>query len=159
MMASENATKLLDYYLDLEGDPEFAVLLEGPWGSGKSHFVAKYFRDRHARMKKVNAEAKDPLIHVALFGVRDLSDITTQMFEKAHPVLGGTAMKIANNALSGVAGFFGASLDAKENAALPQSVTLNLKDRILVFDDLERSPLPLVDVMGFINRFVDCSAP
>lgn len=155
MTASENATKLLDYYLDLEGDPEFAVLLEGPWGSGKSHFVAKYFRDRHARMKKVNAEAKDPLIHVTLFGVRDLSDITTQMFEKAHPVLGGTAMKIAHNALSSVAGFLGASLDAKENAALLQSVTLNLKGRILVFDDLERSPLPLVDVMGFINRFVE----
>lgn len=155
MTASESATKLLDYYLELEGDPEFAVLLEGPWGSGKSYFVAKYFRDRYARMKKVDAKAKDPLIHVTLFGVRDLSDITTQMFEKAHPVLGGKAVKIANNALSGVAGLFGASLDAKENATLLQSVTLNLKDRILVFDDLERSPLPLVDVMGFINRFVE----
>jgi len=99
-------------------------------------------------------EAKDPLIHVSLFGVRELSDITTQMFEKAHPVLGGKAVKLINRVGSKLGGFAGLSLDPKENAALLESMALNLKDRILVFDDLERSPLPLVEVMGFINRFV-----
>jgi len=28
--SSANAREFLDYYLDLDGDPEFAVLLEGP---------------------------------------------------------------------------------------------------------------------------------
>lgn len=73
------------------------MLLEGPWGSGKSHFVETYFRDRLEEARKRDAEAKDPLIHVSLFGVRELSDITTQMVEKAHPVLGGKAVKLINS--------------------------------------------------------------
>ena len=131
------------------------MLLEGPWGSGKSHFVEAYFRDRLVESRKRDAEAKDPLIHISLFGVRELSDITTQMFEKAHPILGGKAVKLVNNFGSKLGGLVGLNFDPKENAALLESMALNLKDRILVFDDLERSPLPLVEVMGFINRFVE----
>jgi len=153
--SSQNAKEYLDYYLDLEGEPEFAVLLEGPWGSGKSHFVETYFRERLAAARRAKSDAKDPLIHVTLFGVRDLSEITTQMFEKAHPVLGGKAIKLINNVGSKLGGLVGLSLDPKENAALLESMALNLEGRILVFDDLERSPLPLVEVMGFINRFVE----
>lgn len=155
MTADQNAREFLDYYLGLNGEPESAVLLEGPWGSGKSHFVDVYFRDRFKKALLKDPEAKDPLIQVTLFGVRDLSDITTQMFEKAHPILGGKAVKLLNNVGSKLGGFVGLSLDAKENSALLESMTLNLKGRILVFDDLERSPLPLVEVMGFINRFVE----
>jgi hypothetical protein len=93
--SNKNAREYLDYYLSLPGDPEFAVLLEGPWGSGKTHFVETYFADRSTEARKANPDAKNPLIHVTLFGVRDLSDITTQMFEKAHPILGGKAGRIA----------------------------------------------------------------
>lgn len=155
MTADQNAREFLDYYLKLDGEPEFAVLLEGPWGSGKSHFVDVYFRERFKKAMAEDPEAKDPLIRVTLFGVRDLSDITTQMFEKAHPILGGKAVKLLNNVGSKLSGLVGLRLDAKENSALLESMTLNLKGRILVFDDLERSPLPLVEVMGFINRFVE----
>ena len=155
MIRSQTAREFLDYYLSLEGDPEFAVLLEGPWGSGKSHFVNTYFHDRFVESQKKDADAKNPLIHVTLFGVRELSDITTQMFEKAHPILGGKAVKLINTIGSKVGGIIGLGLDPKENAGLLESMALDLKDRILVFDDLERSPLPLVEVMGFINRFVE----
>lgn len=153
--SSQNAREFLDYYLGLEGDPQSAVLLEGPWGSGKSHFVDAYFRGRLAQARTTDADAKDPLIRVTLFGVRDLADITTQMFEKAHPILGGKTVKFLNNVGSKLGGLVGLSLDARENAALLESMVLDLKDRVLVFDDLERSPLPLVEVMGFINRFVE----
>lgn len=131
------------------------MLLEGPWGSGKSHFVETYFRDRLEEARKRDAGAKYPLIHVSLFGVREPSDITTQVFEKAHPVLGGKAVKLINSVGSRLGGLVGLSLDPRENAALLESMALNLKDRILVFDDLERSPLPVVEVMRFINRFVE----
>lgn len=77
------------------------------------------------------------------------------MFEKAHPLLGGKAIKLFNTVGSKVGGLLGLSLDPKENASLLESMALNLTDRIIIFDDLERSPLPLVEVMGFINRFVE----
>lgn len=155
MTTNTNAREYLDYYLSLSSDPEFAVLLEGPWGSGKTHFVETYFADRLTAARRANPDAKDPLIHVTLFGVRDLSDITTQMFERAHPLLGGKAVKFLNNFGSKLAGLARLKLDPKENEQLIQSMVLNLKDKVIVFDDLERSPIPLVEVMGFINGFVE----
>lgn len=105
------------------------MLLEGPWGSGKSFFVDTYFKDRFDKARAADPDAKDPLIHVTLLGVRELSDLTTQMFEKA-PVLGGKAAKLVNTVLSRAVGVLGASLDASENAGLLQDMVLNLKDRI-----------------------------
>lgn len=155
MTVDQNAREFLDYYLSLPGDPEFAVLLEGPWGAGKSHFVQSYFHERLSKLRVEEPDAKDPMIHVTLFGIQDLTDITTQMFQKAHPILGGKAVRFLNNIGSKAVRVFGFAADPKENAALLESMTLNLQDRILVFDDLERSPLPLVEVMGFINQFVE----
>lgn len=57
MVSTQAAKDFLDYYLALEGDPKFAVLLEGPWGSGKSHFVDTYFRERITETKKVDPDA------------------------------------------------------------------------------------------------------
>jgi hypothetical protein len=151
----EHAKEYLDYYLELTSDPDFAVMLEGPWGSGKSYFVNQYFRARFAGARKKNTEAKDPLIHVTLFGVRELSDITAQMFEKVYPALSGKTANAVNTIASRALSVVGLRLDPKENAELLQGMLLNLKDKIIVFDDFERSPLPLVEVMGYINRYVE----
>jgi hypothetical protein len=150
-----DAKDFLDYYLGRDGDPEYAVLLEGAWGSGKSYFVESYFSDRLKVAKAENDEAKDPLVHVTLFGIRELADITTQMFEKAHPKLGGKWAKGATFVASKAFGLIGASIDTKESAGLLQDWALNLEGRVIVFDDLERCPLPLVEVMGYINQFVE----
>ncbi|WP_449256340.1 P-loop NTPase fold protein [Bosea sp. (in: a-proteobacteria)] len=155
MSDNADAKDFLDYYLGREGDPEYAVLLEGAWGSGKSYFVERYFEERFKAAKAKNKDAKDPLIHVTLFGIRDLADITTQMFEKAHPNLGGKVAKGANFLLSKAVGIFGPSVDPKESAGLLQDLALNLNGRVIVFDDLERCPIPLVEVMGYINQFVE----
>ncbi|WP_167400432.1 P-loop NTPase fold protein [Gluconacetobacter entanii] len=43
MTTDPAARAYLDYYLDRPGNPDFAVMLEGPWGSGKSFFIEQYF--------------------------------------------------------------------------------------------------------------------
>lgn len=154
MSADATARDYLDYYLDKSGEPQFAVMLEGPWGSGKSFFFDRYFKDRLATARAKKPKAKEE-IRVSLFGVRELSDVTSQIFAKAHPLLGGKAVRTINVVASRLASFAGASLDPKENAKLLEDMMSNLEDRVLVFDDFERCPLPPVEVMGFINRFVE----
>jgi hypothetical protein len=148
------ARDYLDYYLDQPGEPQFAVMLEGPWGSGKSFFVDRYFKERFAKAKLKDPKAKEE-IRVSLFGVRELGDVTSQIFAKAHPLLGGKALRTINFVASRLASLAGGSFDPKENAKLIEEVMTNLENRVLVFDDFERCPLPLVEVMGFINRFVE----
>jgi hypothetical protein len=150
-----DAKDFLNYYLSREGDPEYAVLLEGPWGSGKSYFVQRYFEGRLAAAKLKDKDAQDPLIHVTLFGIRDLSDIMTQMFEKSRPWLSGKSAQVTNVVASKIGNFFRLGLDTKENAKFLQDMFLDLRGRVIVFDDLERCPLPLVEAMGFINQFVE----
>ena len=154
MSSDAAAREYLDYYLNRPGNPDFAVMLEGPWGSGKSFFFDHYFGDRLRKARAKDPKAKDE-IRITLFGVRDLSDITAQIFAKAHPMLGGKTAKFINVVGSKVASHFSFSSNPEENAKLLQEMMLNLDGRVLVFDDFERCPLPVVEVMGFINRFVE----
>lgn len=79
----------------------------------------------------------------------------SQIFAKAHPMLGGKTVRTINVVASRLASLAGGSFDPKENAKLIEDIMSNLENRVLVFDDFERCPLPLVEVMGFINRFVE----
>ena len=35
-------TEFLNYYCDLPTAPQYAVMLKGKWGSGKTHFINEY---------------------------------------------------------------------------------------------------------------------
>lgn len=76
MSTDATARDYLDYYLDQPGEPQFAVMLEGPWGSGKSFFFDRYFKDRLAKSKVKDPKAKEE-IRVSLFGVSELGDVTS----------------------------------------------------------------------------------
>lgn len=149
------AREYLDYYLDQPGDPFFAVMLEGPWGSGKTFFIDDYFSARYAAAKAKNKDAKEEEIRITLFGARELADITSQIFAKAHPWLSGKAAKTINFIGSKALSHIGWSTKPEENQKLLQEMMIDLTGRILVFDDFERCTLPVVEVMGFINRFVE----
>ena len=149
------AREYLDYYFNQPGDPFFAVMLEGPWGSGKTFFIDDYFSARHAAAKAKEKDAKEEEIRITLFGARELADITSQIFAKAHPWLSGKAAKTINFIGSKALSHIGWSTKPEENQKLLQDMMIDLTGRILVFDDFERCTLPVVEVMGFINRFVE----
>jgi len=155
--ADDIAREYLDYFLDLGEKPGFAVMLEGPWGLGKSFFVEKYFERRRQTRAAAHEEDTDRLVHVSLFGVSSLDDIEAQLFEKANPWLGGKLVKATNSIASRLLGLAGLSVSADENQKLLQSFLFNLDGRVVVFDDLERCAMPIVDVMGYINRYVEHS--
>lgn len=46
------ATEFLDHYLADDTQSRFAVMIEGPWGAGKTWFVKRYLRARAAKRKK-----------------------------------------------------------------------------------------------------------
>jgi predicted AAA+ superfamily ATPase len=64
----------LTYYLGLPHSPNFAVLLSGPWGVGKTflvkRFLAKYFEGQ-----------KDQYVYVSLYGLRLLKKLTMHCFK------------------------------------------------------------------------------
>ncbi len=43
--SNKHIEEFLDYYLNKEQSPDYAVLITGCWGSGKTYFIRKYHGD------------------------------------------------------------------------------------------------------------------
>lgn len=157
MKANEHIAEFVSYYCGTE-EPGYAVLLVGPWGSGKTWFVLN-------RLKTILNRTDDSL-YVSLYGMRSVEDIEQEFFRKLNPVLASKPMRFLGRLVKGA---FKATLkldldndgDAESsiNLGVPSEGILNRiapeKYRILVFDDLERTEIPLEVVLGYINQLVE----
>ncbi len=120
--------------------PGFAVILSAPWGSGKTHLV-RAFKEK---------SAPDALF-VSLFGVTKPDDIYSAMLVARLPETGAKWLS-ALGAVGGVAvQMMGKNLpefnsETFAKLALP---------KVLIFDDLERAAMPMRQILGVINGFVE----
>ena len=133
----------------------YAVLLSGPWGSGKTFFLKKF-------LKKHNVGH----IYVSLYGVASVAEIEQKIFAQLHPLLASKGMQFAGILARGlVKGALKIDLggDGKDEGSLSFSLpdvklaefAKDAAGRVLVFDDLERASMKLGQVLGFINAFVE----
>ncbi|MCU0731566.1 MAG: KAP family NTPase [Hyphomonas sp.] len=147
--------RFLAYYVDPAHPLDYAVLIGGPWGSGKTHLVKKFLADTDAK----------PL-YVSLYGMTSVSQIEDEFYRQLHPVLSHPGMKLAGAVSKGLlkAAFkIDLNNDGKEDGTLsPSMPDLDLRTglddprgRLLVFDDLERCRIPVGEVLGFINAYVE----
>lgn len=156
-MPNKHIDEFLDYYVKEIENPQYAVLLKGKWGSGKTHFINKY-KDH---LKTINQK----YIYVSLYGVTSYDEIETKFLKAIHPKLYNDTTIFAGKIVKGLLkGTLKLDLDddgkADGSASLqipnfkPEDL-LNTKDRILIFDDLERCGIKIVDLLGYINYFVE----
>lgn len=151
---NEQITKYLEYYIDIPEPPQFAVLISGDWGSGKSFFVRKF----------IEGHPSHKYLYISLYGVTSPKDITDQMFEQLHPTLASAPAKLIRKLGAGMLkGALKIDLTKDINIDLdPEIAKIELPsylskagDRILVFDDLERCPMKITNILGYINQFVE----
>lgn len=163
MSVNQHIKENLDYYLDID-EPEYAFLLSGNWGSGKTYFVDSY-------IKKYNEENKGRIIKISLFGLNRTSHIDEKLFQEIHPILSHKYTKLAGNVLKG-AFRLGLKIDLGENKGENATITAGLdkinfdgilsseeksNKLIIVLDDLERTDIPLKEILGYINYLVEIS--
>ncbi|NET55546.1 MAG: NTPase [Symploca sp. SIO2E6] len=148
----------LDYYCGLSHPPEFAVLLKGQWGAGKTWFIKKYCE----KLKKSNQKC----LYVSLYGMTSFYEIEYAFFQQLHPVLSSKGMAITGKIFKGLLkGTLKIDLDSDGNndgtlnvqipeINLPEYLK-NTDKSILIFDDLERCHIDLSSILGYINYFVE----
>lgn len=155
---NKHIEKYFDYYFDGEKNFEYAVLLNGAWGSGKTWFIKEYIQKQESKGKKV--------AYISLNGLSKTSDIDDEIFRCIHPKLASKGAKILGKVAKGAlkAAFrFDWDGDSKPDGQVSVSVpNIELPDYlkitskfILVFDDLERCELKIEEVLGYINYFVE----
>ena len=152
----------LDFYINLPQSPQFAVLLKGPWGCGKSYFIDNY-------IKKKKQEGITP-IYISLYGLNSTSQIEDALLEQIYSIkfgLNNNAVKIASTIGKGLLKkTLKIDLDGDNDGDGNLSVSisegqdekLKLKDSdfcFIVFDDLERCSLKIEIILGYINAFIE----
>jgi hypothetical protein len=157
MTMNDKVSEYLDYYLSSELETDFAVMLNGPWGAGKTHFVKTYFQSREDKAKSMDPLHRGGHLYASLYGIRSASEITDQFFAQAHPVMNSKAARLIGTVMSrALNGFAGTDVNSEsDNKSLIKEMVLKLEGQVLIFDDLERCAMPLVEAMGFINSFVE----
>ena len=135
-------------------------MINGPWGSGKTFFVKKYFDDR--KQKTSPTSDASLYLYVSLYGVNNFKQIEQSFFRQLHPMLARKEVAIATEFLKGalktalkvdINGF-----DVTINSQIPSIDLVDLMSDskyVIVFDDLERCSMPIVDMLGYINSFVE----
>lgn len=152
---NKHIEKYLDLYLSKE-DVEYATLLTGKWGCGKTFFIKNYIK---------NHDEKHKFVYVSLFGLKDITAVNQAIFQELHPFLSNKRIKFLGGVLASVIKLgFKVDLVGDDN----KETTINIdpsklnpfdaqsnKDLVFIFDDLERTMLPLSEILGFINLFCE----
>lgn len=156
MSTNTHIEEYLKYYCDIQHAPEYAVLLKGKWGAGKTWFI-KRFQENNSDFK---------FLYISLYGVTSFSEIEDEFFKQLHPVLASKGMALTTKVLKGVlktAIKVDLDDDGKSDTTVSSQVPdINLPDylksagqRVLIFDDLERCAIETESILGYINHFVE----
>lgn len=131
----------LTYYLAFPHAPHFAVLLDGPWGIGKTHLL-RAFLAREAAGRKV--------AYVSLYGMTSSDEIEEALFAALYPAASGKAARVAAGVVKALLRHVKYEVDLEKGDLLDRFAA-----DIYVFDDLERSGMKANEAMGYINQFVE----
>ena len=145
----------------------YAVLIDGEWGSGKTYFVTNSL-SREIEKQEKTYEHPRPIKYISLYGCKTINDVQENI---AWSFAEDAREKILNKAGWGKCGDTVSrnvllSSEKIGNAImkklLPEtslykiaSDWLNLGAFIFIFDDLERCDCSLNEVFGFLNELVE----
>lgn len=158
MPDNNHIREFLKYYCGLPKKPEYAVLLTGLWGSGKTWFVDDFVEKHLSQPERV--------LYLSLYGLQTFDDIESEFFRLLHPVLGSKPVRILGRLTRGLLKTsinFDWDDDGKSDGSVSggiptekilERISLDAS-RILVFDDIERCSIPIADLLGYINQFTE----
>lgn len=152
---SNDIINLVYEYLE-ENIYNYAIMIDGDWGSGKTFFVKESLIS--------GLKEKFPkrfAIYVSLYGISNTEDISSIIYTTIAEVKCGKGKKLLPLATGGfkivtniIANKLGASEDTVKTENL-FSFFIDYSDYYFIFDDLERCSININDVMGYMNYFVE----
>ena len=140
---------------------DYAIMINGEWGSGKTYFWNNKIRNKIESMQ-VNGK-KLTTIYMSLYGISNLEEISKKIFIETTQLMDKNLKKYMNYneqttipeyAKTGLdmANFFGVTQNGDK---IDYEKFFSTDDKVLCFDDLERANVDVIDILGYINNFVE----
>ena len=140
---------------------DYAIMINGEWGSGKTYFWNNKIRNKIDSLQ-LNGK-RFTTIYMSLYGISNLEDISKKIFIETTQLMDKNLKKfmsinnqttIPEYAKTGLdmANFFGISQNGDR---VDYDKFFSTEDKVLCFDDLERANVDVIDILGYINNFVE----
>lgn len=152
-MKTESIKEIFKEYL-LTEKTQYAILINGTWGCGKTFFWK-------SDLENIVKENGFKCIYLSLNGLSKIEILEYNLFIKLIPHIGDnkdskvkTGFTLITNIINSIGKKF---LNAGLNDLL-KGVSLdvfNFNKYVICFDDLERCQIPIKEVLGFINNYVE----
>lgn len=156
-MTYQELNQYILHYLT-EDKTKSAIMLTGPWGTGKSYYIQNELKP--FLEKKENGGHS--CVIVSLYGLKDTAEIsksiylgTRMKFLTAASEKSTTVMFAGETIIKGIAGAFGVDLSVSERSLKRLYASVNLTGKLVVLEDLERSGIDILEVLGYVNNLVE----
>lgn len=132
-----------------------AIMLTGAWGTGKSYYIENILKDF------LKSNNKDCIV-VSLYGLNNLYDLSKSIFLetkiskiKLNRKLTNIGIIAGKTVINGVASRFNVDLSKSKKELNELYNTVDLTDKLVVLEDVERTDIDIIELMGYINSLTD----
>ena len=154
--------KIIEKYI--KSKEEYALLIDGEWGSGKTHFE-RYVLEPHLNKLKEENILKTDYVYISLYGITSKDEIdriiVNEILSKTDEKL-GKLLSLAHKGSNILGDIIKAAVPEKVGNALEninlESIIQNVayfENKILIFDDLERCQLDVNSIFSYINEYIE----
>lgn len=82
-----------DNYINSQMSPQFAVLVKGDWGCGKTFLVKKILEETYGKKYEAN------IIWISVYGLSSIQQLKQKLLKKIHPILTNKVTQFVFNTL------------------------------------------------------------
>ena len=170
-MTNAELNEYIKHYL-LEDKTKSAIMLNAPWGSGKSHYILNDLKDYLA--EEENGSYK--CVIVSLYGISSPQEISKniylelktnvkplqtvnrlskKIFKKRHKEIKAYGKIVGVTLFKGLFNQGGMDLNAPESTLQQLYNSVDLSGKLIILEDIERSKLSILDLLGYVNSLVE----
>ena len=156
-MTNDELNQYILHYLT-EDKTNSAIMITGGWGTGKSYYIQHSLKLFLEKEENGNHQC----VVVSLYGLNNTSEISKSIYL-------GTRLKFLNTksekttaaifagktVIKGIVGRLGVDISEDGSSLQKLYESVDLSGKLIVLEDLERSSIDILEVLGYVNNLVE----
>lgn len=152
-ITDEEICELILRYIRKE-NTEYAILINGKWGVGKTFFINNRLKGKLQQEIKQTSQYKD-IVYISLYGIKDIAQLENRiMYSIIENSILNSNKKTSRKLIYGAKTYIN-SLEKKETIMDIIKMFQEIAKYIIIFDDIERCMIPITELLGYINELVE----
>lgn len=131
-------------------------MITAPWGAGKSYFIKNIFPNY------LSEHISKKCITISLYSIKNIESLCRAILMEskfkivqASGRICSVAGFIGKTVYHGVSSYMGFDLGASVKDYRKLLDSFNLSDDVIILEDLERTEIPIQQLMGFVNNLTE----